>query len=191
MALLIVSCAVSREADSLLVPVAFAVNSAFNVSLRLPEGRTENLSDNPSFIAIEEATSQHLFQAMYDEGRGENRGILLTRIWATVHRYSDSELSNRDNRIERIKFLLKQKDTDPLKDDSIGDLVTVDGRDWFPVTLKEGISRGELLVTEVGSEYALIIGVRVFGNSTENTMLREFRMNTLRQIVESVQIQQL
>jgi len=189
---MIVSCAGPRApSEDLLVPVAFEINGTFVVSMELPQAETQNIFDSAAFIAVGKSNSQQLFQAMYDPGRGENKGILLTRIWATVHRYSGSKEPGMDDHFERAKLLMTVGDPDSLRNHSFDEIESIGGRDWLPVKLKKGLSSGMAFITEVNEEYAVIVGARVFNNDSNATELRDFRLDTLRKIVESITVEAL
>jgi len=192
LAFLITGCAASKAtSDDSPVPVAFDINGSFVISMSLPAANIENVTNSAPFVAIDRAASQQLFQAMYDPGRGKNRGILLTRVWATVHRFSESEMSDVDNQFERAKMLFTEEGNDFFKNYSLEGVETLNSRNWLSVKLEGGISRGIAFVTETNKEYALIVGVRVFANDDNASELRKIRIDTLRQIVESVRVEAL
>jgi len=173
------------------VPVAFDINGSFVISMNLPAANSENIANSAGFVTIDKSTSQQLYQAMYDPGRGNNRGILLTRVWATVHRFTESEESDVDNKFERVMMLFIEKENDGSRNYSFEGVETISSRDWLSVKLEGGISKGMALVTEINEEYALIVGVLVFRNDERASELREIRIETLRHIVESVRVEAL
>lgn len=146
--------AIRAPSDDLSVPIAFEVNGAFVVSMKLPQAETESISDPAAFVVVEKSNSQQLFQAMYDPGRGENRGILLTRVWATVHRFSEPGRSELDNEFEREKTLFTGNDTSFTRNYLFDRVETIDNRNWLSVKLEGGISSGFAFVTKVNEEYA-------------------------------------
>lgn len=176
--------------DSPWQGVAFEINGSFVISMKLPNANIVEGLDEPAFIAVERDTSSRLFSAMYDPGAGKTRDLLLTTFWATVHPMDTPGRQEGKITFDEINAKFFVKDQVSARDFSYIGAERIGEIDWFLVNLKTQ-SKGVAYAGEIYPGYILIVGVRVFGADENVADLREFRIETLGEIVESIRIKQI
>ncbi len=174
--------------DSPWQEVAFDINGTFLISMNLPRAQTDQVHGKPTFFAAETGKSERLFTAMYDPGVGKTKDLLLTTIWATVHSMEDSARTNGKIAFDEINSKFFAKDQIRARDYAYLGSEKIDETEWYLVNLKTQ-SKGVAYSSEIFPGYILIVGVRVFGNDKKVSELREYRIETLEEIVRSIRIQ--
>jgi hypothetical protein len=182
---------INQKPESAWQEVAFDINGAFILHMKLPPVESGVMPIEPTFKAVEKETSERLFLAEYDPGSGRLREILLTSIWATVVRFPESSLKDNARAFDEIKATVFEDTKEWQNSFSYKGYEEIAEFTWLSVSFDNSSWNGAGFTTVIFDDYALILGVRVFDEHNKLAELREHRINTLRQIAESIRVEPL
>lgn len=164
------------------------IDGQVDVQLFFPPAKVNAELLKPQFVSTVPDPIQTVLFAHYDPGWGRDRDLLLTRISATIVRIEKTSSHNSSLTTEDIKNEVYLSIEDSGENFEIMETVMFGGHPWLRVKLIAGHRRGIAYSTIIGGKYALLLGMTMYGEDSDQKSLFRARHDTLKKIVNSVKV---
>jgi hypothetical protein len=188
--LVLMNCSFSqKEPPSHQWPeMQFIVDGRVEIKLIVPPAKSEPGIFDTQSIHTSIGSLERLFLAFYDPGKGRDRDLLLTHIGSTIIHLKNHGNDKSNPSFESIKNdIYLAGEGSKRKFDFAGE-VNFNNRPWLQVNLIGGSREGISYATIIDGGYALIVTMSIYGEKADQTRLFGNRHETLKTIVNSVQI---
>ncbi len=167
----------------------FVVDGRLNLKLWVPPLEDVPAPDREAFVVSQLDSGTRLFLGFYDRGQGKYRGLHLTQIGAVIYRFDQARSDAGTLEFDEIKdriFLPKRMADYRFRfpgSEMLG------GREWLQVDLVGNWNEGVSFAYPLRREYVLVLSMTVIGESASSSDLFRFRFETIRQMIEMLEIE--